>query len=393
MILLRLLLLTFLGLPVLLSAQTAIRIPMGQNIGKATELPLSQVVADVQFIALETNADCFMDQDISKIELFGSHIYISDYYYIYKFDLNGKFLTRIGKQGRGPGEYNSQGFQTFLIDKQYQQLIIFDLVSQRMIVYDLDGNFINSKSVDFLPGPMEWVSNEAFVVSNLGFTYESEPWKDFYILDREAKTLGKNKFKKQPDKRYGIVIYPPIYYTYKGKTRYKNPHENIILEIDESKKPKPVFYIDYGKYEKYEDVDDVEIRVKNNVGTNIANPKRYEKIGLLGLSETEGFLFIYYSHQEQRKVGVYDKSKTTFYQLMEKESELFGFRDDLYGGLPVFPKNGIVGNVLYSHFHIFELKEYLKGASGLDPELKGIIESREEGDNPMVVIATLRDPN
>ena len=47
---------------------------MGQNIGKATELPLSQVVADVQFIALETNADCFMDQDISKIELFGSRI-------------------------------------------------------------------------------------------------------------------------------------------------------------------------------------------------------------------------------------------------------------------------------------------------------------------------------
>ncbi len=384
------LLLIFVGLPLLLNAQTAIRIPMGQNIDKAIELPVSQLVEDIQFIALETNANCFMDRDISKIELFNSRIYISDYKYIYKFDLNGKFLRRIGKQGRGPGEYSPNGFQTFLIDKRNQQLIIFDLVSQRMIVYDLDGKFVRGKSIDFLPGPMEWISEESFVISNLNFTYENEPWRDFYILDREAKTVGKNKFMKQPDKSYGIVIYPPIYYTYRGKTRYKNPHENIIYDIDGSKKPEPVYYLDYGKYEKFSDVDDVQVRVKNNVGTNRANPKSFEKIGLLGLSETNAFLFIFYVHQEQRKVGVYDKNEKAFYQLIEKETKLYGFKDDLYGGLPIFPENGIREDVLYTHFDMFQLKEEQNRTSGLDPVLKQIVESGDENDNPVVVIAKLK---
>ncbi len=66
----------FLGLPQLINAKTAIRIPMGQNIDGAIELPVSQLVEDIQFIALETNAKCFMDRDISKIGLFDSQIYI-----------------------------------------------------------------------------------------------------------------------------------------------------------------------------------------------------------------------------------------------------------------------------------------------------------------------------
>jgi len=35
------------------------------------------------------------------------------------------------------------------------------------------------------------------------------------------------------------------------------------------------------------------------------------------------------------------------------------------------------------------LKEYLDGTSGVAPELKRIIESGNENDNPVVVIATL----
>jgi 6-bladed beta-propeller len=383
--------LIILGLPLLLNGQTVIRIPMGQNIEKSIVLPLSLLVEDVRFIALETSPDCFLDQDISKIELFNKEIFISDYKYIYRFSLNGKFLNRIGKRGRGPGEYSSKGFQSFLIDKQNSQLIIFDLVTQRMIAYDIEGKFVRGKSIDFMPGPMEWVNEESFAVYNLGFTYENEPWKDFYILDREAKTVNKNKFVKQPDKKYGIVIYPPIFYSYKGKTRYKNPYENIIFEIDESKQPRPVYYLDYGKYEKYSDADDVEIRVKNNLRTNRANPKSFEKIGLLGLSETDNYLFIFYGHQEQRKVGIYDKNRNTFYQLFEEESKLFGFKDDLYGGLPVFPENGIYDHVLYTHYDILNLKENLDGTSGVAPKLRTIIESGGESDNPVVVIGTLRN--
>ena len=62
----------------------------------------------------------------------------------------------------------------------------------------------------------------------------------------------------------------------------------------------------------------------------------------------------------------------------------------MFGGLPIFPQNGISGQVLYAHFNIFDLKVKLKGSVGLSPELRKIIEDGEDGNNPVIVIATLK---
>jgi hypothetical protein len=225
----------------------------------------------------------------------------------------------------------------------------------------------------------------------MGFTYESNPWHDFYVLNRDAKTVQKNRFKKQPGKKYGLIIYPAIFYRYDGKTRYKNPHENVIYELDEKGKTSPVYYLDYGKYEKYNEVDDVEVQVKNNVGTNRANPESFEKIGLLGLSETDDYLFIHYGHQEQRKAGVYDKKKNTFYNLSDSNFELYGFQDDMFKGLPVFPKVGICNNILYSYFTAFDFKESLKTANNLSPTLQKLKNELDENNNPVLVLVKLKE--
>jgi len=371
------------------NAQTAVRIPIGQDIENTKELPISLIAKEIQFVPLETNTNCLLDNDISKIEIFDNNIFISDYKYIFKFDLNGKFIKRIGKIGKGPGEH-IKGFQTFLIDKQNKRLIFFEFISRKMMVYDFDGSFIDEKPIDFMPGPTEWVSEESIAVYHNGFTYENEPWNDYYILNSDAEILQKNKFKKLANKRYGLMIYRAIFYRFKGITRYKNPYESIIYEIYGDKKPKPIYFLDYGKYDKYNDIEDVEIQVRNNVPTNRANPKSFEKIGILGLSETNEYLFIFYSHQEQRKVGVYDKINKTYFKLFDKEFELFGFQDDMYGGLPVFPKDGITENMICCHYNAFEIKEYLSKNSKLDPKLKKVVDSVDESDNPVLMLVKLK---
>jgi hypothetical protein len=383
------LLLILICFPLFSNAQTAVRIPIGQDIENTLELPVSLIAKEILFVPLETNPNCLLDNDISRIEIFDNNIFISDYIYIFIFDLNGKFIKRIGKLGKGPGEY-IKGFQTFLIDKQNKHLIIFEMINNKMMVYDFDGNFIDEKPVDFMPGPTEWVNEESFAVYNNGYIYEKEPWKDYYILNSDAEILQKNKFKKLADKRYGLMLYPVIFYRYKGITRYKNPYESIIYEIYSDKKPKPVYFIDYGKYEKYNDIDDVEIQVRNNVGINRPNPESFEKIGILDISETDDYLFFYYGHQEQRKVGIYDKKEKTFYKLFDKEFKLFGFQDDMYGGLPVFPKNGITGNMLYCHYNAYEIKKYLNKNSDLDPKLKKVVDSVDDTDNPVLMLVKLK---
>ncbi|QGY46992.1 6-bladed beta-propeller [Maribellus comscasis] len=380
----------FIGFSVLINAQEAIRIPMGQNIGKSEKIPVSKIAESIRFIPLETNRNCLFDTDISKIEIFEETLFVSDYNYIFRYDLNGKFLNRIGKKGRGPGEY-APAFQSFLIDKINRNLIIFDMNSKRMIKYDFDGNFVKEEKINFLPGKMEWITDDNFAVYNMGFTYEKEPWHDFYILTSDAKTIQKKRFKKESGKRYGLIIYPPVFYRFKGKTRYKNPHENIIYEIDEKGKVSPVYYLDYGKYEKYNDADDVEVQVKNNVGTNRSNPDSFEKIGLLGLSETEDYLFIYYGHQEQRKAGVFDKRENTFYNLFDSDFDLFGFQDDLYNGLPVFPKVGINDSFLITSYTAMEFKEFLKGKGKTESNLKKTSSDLDENNNPVLMLVKLKE--
>lgn len=371
-------------------AQKAVLIQMGQNIGKSKEIPISNIAKDIRFIPLKTNENCLFGTDISKVEIVNNTLFISDYNYIFKYDLNGSFITRIGKKGRGPGEY-AKGFQTFLIDKNKQYLFGFDLLDQKMMEYDFDANFIREVKVVFLPGPAEWSKNGNIAVYNMSFTYEKEPWHDFYLLDQNAKTIQKNRFKIQTDKKYGLMIYPAVFYRYRGKTRYKNPYENTIYELDEKGRTTPVYELDYGKYEKYNDVDDVEIQIKNNVGTNRSNPKSFEKIGLLGLSEIDKYLFIYYGHQEQRKVGVFDKTSGTFYNLFAPNFDLYGFHDDLYGGLPLFPKAGIGESYFYQYYSAFEFKEYLISAKSVKPELNKIAEEIDENDNPVLMLVKLKE--
>ena len=371
-------------------AQKAVQIPMGQNIGKSKEIPISNIVKDIRFIPLETNENCLFGTDISKVKMVNDTLFISDYNYIFKYDLDGKFITRIGKKGRGPGEY-AKGFQTFLVDKNKQHLIGFELLDQKMMKYDFKGNFINEVKIDFLPGPAEWNRDGNMAVYNMGFTYENAPWHDFYILNKDAKTVQKNKFKKQVDKRYGLMIYPAVFYRYRGKTRYKNPYENTIYELDEKGKTTAVYELEHGKYEQYNDVDDVEIQIKNNVGTNRSNPKSFEKIGLLGLSETDKYLFIYYGHQEQRKLGVFDKTSGTFYNLFDPNFDQYGFHDDLYGGLPLFPKAGIDESYFYQYYSAFEFKKYLKSAKSVKPELNKIANKIDENDNPVLILVKLKE--
>ncbi|TKG89805.1 6-bladed beta-propeller [Puteibacter caeruleilacunae] len=375
--------------PFAVVGQSVVRVPIGQNIDEKKEVKLSEVAREMTFVPLETKEGCMMDADISKVEVFENVIFVSDFTFIYRFDMDGKFINRIGKIGNGPGEY-VKGIQTFLIDKQKRRLMFFDSISKRIMQYDFEGNFITGKNVSFLPGMCEWVSDDSFAVYNMGFSYEREPWRDLYVMTDDAKALQKNKFKKQADKRYGLMIYPPIFFRYNGMVRYKNPHENIIYNISRDDKPNPVYYLDYGKYERYSDVDDAIIKVKNGVGTNLRNPKSTEKIGLIGMSETDDFLFMDYGHREGRRFAAYNKKDKSFYQIFDNDFELYGFKDDLHNGLPLLPKHNIANNVFIMSYHAWKVKEYLQGKSNLSPRLKKIVDAIDESDNPILIFVELK---
>jgi len=82
---------------------------------------LSDITKKIKIIPLETTNDSFLGK-ISKIEYDDDHYFILNNFdkLVYVFDLNGKFKTRIGNVGNGPGEI--QYPECFALDRDLKEV-------------------------------------------------------------------------------------------------------------------------------------------------------------------------------------------------------------------------------------------------------------------------------
>jgi hypothetical protein len=377
-------------LAIALKAQVPTRVPLGQQIKKLEEKPLSEIITDLKYIPLETKPECLLGQSIKQIEIYNERLFVCDYNHVYIFDLNGKFLNKFVKHGRGPGECLNEGFPNFLLDQKDKRFSILDLMSKRMLTYGFDGSFLFENKLNFMPGPSAWVNGNIIAVFNMGFTYEKQPWTDLYFLDTNGKTVKKNRFDYDKNNKYAFTVFPALFYQFDGETRYKNPHQNFIYEITNDNSLVPVYYLDYGVYESKSGVDEFEFSVnKKNEVTYRANPKSSEKIGILRIDETKDFLLITYVHQTGKHLGVYDKKVGRFYRVFDGSYGSYGFTDDLMSGIPFFP-NYITGNYIISYVNAVSLIESSKNL-GKDNDLKEIVSKIKEEDNPILIIGKIKE--
>src|SRR5690606_35859850 len=79
------------------------------------------------------------------------------------FDYNGNFITKIGKEGRGPTEINM--FKTFCIDEKNRNVLILNGYPQKIFVFSYDGTFKNSQLHDesIYIRDIEFFSDDKFV--------------------------------------------------------------------------------------------------------------------------------------------------------------------------------------------------------------------------------------
>ena len=115
------------------------------------EFPLSlNDVADVSFITLGGeeegiyipsiwDAGFFFDGQHNR--LFTSHSSIG----VLEFDGQGRFLRRIGRLGRGPGEYATV---FFYIQPETERVGVYDQTREKFLVYKYDGSYIEGEGID-----------------------------------------------------------------------------------------------------------------------------------------------------------------------------------------------------------------------------------------------------
>ena len=116
----------------------------------------SSFFRNVQTIILETGKDCMIG-DIDEFQVFDGCIYILDSHIaksLMVFDMNGKFIRKIGSIGKGPGEYSRA--KDFTIDTENRFIYLLDL-GARIHKYQLDGTHVLSFTIQIPSSNMSYI--------------------------------------------------------------------------------------------------------------------------------------------------------------------------------------------------------------------------------------------
>lgn len=100
--------------------------------------------ASQRIIPLETNEDILMG-DIKNITTYNDTYFILDSRnVIFRFDRDGRFLSKIARQGRGHGEYSDAS----IIDVFGDEVYVLSTYEKKILTYSFDGEFHNEISLD-----------------------------------------------------------------------------------------------------------------------------------------------------------------------------------------------------------------------------------------------------
>lgn len=116
------------------------------SVKESMVIPLSKLIDSLEIIRLES-IDAAMINPVN-IDVTENYIGVNAYSAYKLFTRDGKYLTDIGRQGQGPGEfeyiYDSQ------IDEENKCVYLLPWASKNIFVYDLSGNLLDAISLPYL---------------------------------------------------------------------------------------------------------------------------------------------------------------------------------------------------------------------------------------------------
>lgn len=131
----------------LISAEpnTVIRVEEGN---KTSKLEGINIIDTCWYVPLETNNESVLGT-VDKLVIDNGLYFIYDRNTedLFVFNSEGKFVNKIGKKGKGPGEFLR--INDFACDKSKKQIIIHDDRTAKLLYYNYQGEFIKEKNTSF----------------------------------------------------------------------------------------------------------------------------------------------------------------------------------------------------------------------------------------------------
>jgi len=221
------------------------------NIPEKIEEPLSldTLVSNLDIIFLETAPNCLIG-DVYKFIAFQDMLYIQDLRNnaLFVFNNKGKFLFKLAKSGRGPGEFHE--LRDFQIDENAD---IYILTYLKIMHYSPDGKFIDEFNFNFIN------RNNAFNLNPTNFIitddHEYYFWGGTVGIDNNLNGLHYAMYKLNRNKKIKEKYFKIKRKIMGGRRFYKNgdyyylrPFTDVdtIYKIDKYGID-PAYFIDFGR--------------------------------------------------------------------------------------------------------------------------------------------------
>lgn len=344
----------------------------------------SELFDNVNIIPLETSDFCLIGH-INKIILKNDHFYIHDDVAkcVFIFDNQGKFITKIGSVGRGPGEYLD--LNNIYIDDD-QDYLILDCFHKYM-AFDLKTNNLLFERKYFLQGyeQRQYLGNETFATYCDNFMDRNR--KNNLIIERKGDFVDSYFPIKKDLQGYTYRNEHVFFENYNKNKYFSHPYNDTVFIFNEDI-IKPYLYIDYGKE-----------KLPENFFHNIPNDQKTEQLlrssychSLDNFIDNENYTYFRFCADGQSILNYFQSKK-------ENNTYIFSFVEaDSNGFCPILAYNVFdYENSLIVPIEIGLLKSllYQVNPTPIDASMPDIFRKIElctenEDNNPVLFILQLK---
>jgi len=332
---------------------------------------------------LETRPECLISE-VSQLEVADSLFFILDRKIetVFVFNSNGKFVSKIGNKGKGPGEYIRPS--KFIVNKRKSLIKIYDSSQCKIITFDFNGKLIREiKTNMYLSSFGEFENGYWGYCSNIPneIIKNKRDFLKFVILDADGNTKKKIYGERTKDKMLLSNSY--ITTAWNDTVSFVEPYSNTIYQLsDEIIRPHVKIVADeYFISKDY--LDKCQ---------NMTPPLNLNSIKLLEYV-TKNYFFCFTGYFENEKyIYLFTPYKATSILYNKKEKKVFEFSqlfDNTNWNTFLIPI-GIDGNNLFSSISPSQFSQLISDkTSNISIErinsLKYILENTKQTDNPFII--------
>lgn len=350
------------------------------------------IFKETTIIPLETNENCLVSE-ITQMEVWDNKIFILDWKLnsLLVFNTQGKYLNRIGRIGKGPGEYIRPRY--FFINKKEALVKVFDAPTKKLMCFDYGGILVKEiKLNNYLRAVGESKSGYWGFCPNKGnvnVDNEQKKYVKFITFTPDGEVSIYVEGEKSIDQLNFSNTY--ISSALDGGVSFVEPFlPNIYSLKDEKITVK--YNIDYSGYFPTEQIIDKIEKMDRPLSSG-----ERELMGTLGMKYSSMFFRFYENDDWVLLLTGFKEGTTLIYNKNNKKA--FEFSKQFYlnnSWETYFPMcSALIGNAVYGQADYRTIKLLLEENENISNKrresLNKLLQGMSNDDNPLVIKYVIND--